>query len=244
MASDDSSFNSFIGVMMIAVMVCVRIFLIYNREYVQALESFLSLDTRLSSPMPISTKQPAPLKGWWEPYVDAVSVIFQPSNQTQWCEQASTSADKNKTNHFLTGMYLVKVPKTASSTSAAAALQIAESVALKKGLANPCPTHVHHGSSYTSRQDPSFLWTVVRQPHKRAISEYFFSEISRRGEKFNSTVLIRYLEQEKNFQLKYISKEMESYPLLGNTSQPTSEQLHDLEIMSSVFQSYDFIAEV
>jgi len=211
--------------------------LIHNGLYLRALESFFPSDTRLSFPMSISTPQPPPLKGWWEPHVDALSVIYQPSNQTQWCEQASTLAPQKKT-----GMYLVKVTKTASSTSAAAALQIAESVALKKGLAKPCPTHVQHGSSYKSRQDPSFLWTVVRQPHKRDISEYFHFEISRRGEKYDSKDLIRHLEEKKNNQFKYISQGMESYPLLVNTSQSTNKQLHALERLSSVFQTYDFIA--
>jgi len=238
-----------IVVVMTIVIAGVRISLIGNGFPPPAMESFIPSDTgspQQSFAMLSSTLPPSPLKrnrkDWWEPYVDVISVIYQPSNQTKWCEQIATSAHQKKTNNILTGMYLVKMPKTASSTSAAVALQIAESIALRKGLTKPCPTHVRHGSSYKSRQDPSFLWTVVRQPHKRDISEYFHFEISRRGEKYDSKDLIRHLEEKKNNQFKYISQGMESYPLLVNTSQSTNKQLHALERLSSVFQTYDFIA--
>jgi len=210
-----------------------------------------TLSSQESFTMTNSTSQPSALQDWWQPYVDAASVIYQSSNQTQWCRQTTKSKHRHRSKiDHRTGMYLVKVEKTGSSTAAAAALQIAESVALKNGLAKPCPTHVNHGFDYEYRQDPSFLWTVVRQPHKRSISEYFFKHISRRGMKYNSSHLIRFLLLKKNYQLEYISKGMKSNPLLvnilkkksSNTSQLMSQQLQTLETVISIFQTYDFIA--
>jgi len=40
----------------------------------------------------------------------------------------------------------------------------------------------------------SFLWTILRDPEKRAISEYFFKEISRRGSEYSDRKFKNFLE--------------------------------------------------
>lgn len=198
-----------------------------------------------------------------EKFVEQLSVVYQGSNSTDWCQsmddhystihdriptfndkEASVQTHK-KFESLLpnTGMYLVKIPKAGSSTSAAVSLQIAEAIGKQKGFDQPCPHHIHHGHRYTNRESPNFfLWSAVRKPHLRAISSYFFFEISRGGKKYNSTELIKHLDKSKGFQLNYLTynpgwkadwKRKEKFP---------KEMPGRLERIHDIFRMYDFIA--
>ena len=221
-------------------------------------------DTKSSLSSSISSLSNVSYSDWWQPFVNDMSVTYTASSdksQWKWCDPPSnvTSSINEDNNRNLkqiigaskdcTGIYLVKVPKTGSSTAAGISLQIAESVAMKKGLREPCPSHVHHverGNAYWKRQDPSFIWTSIRQPHKRAISAYFFWRRNRKETAFeyNSLELIHELQDRKHYQFNYISAGMKLQPQsLGTQQQHLSvNEAMDLRKVSSVFQMYDFIA--
>ncbi len=211
-----------------------------------------SLETEI---LPTASSEDTSTTHWWEPFIDEISVIYKPSNQHQWCDTTSVSSPPLKAQQrklkekrpgdsdILSGLFLVKVPKTGSSTVAGVSIQIAESIGLKKGLSEPCPSHVHHGKAYTKRKDPSFLWTAVRRPDKRSISQYFFIFLTRRKMEYNSKKLIELLESLKSFQYNYISKGIDLSPMkLKNRDQVPEGKLLELNKVSSLFQPYDFIA--
>jgi len=136
---------------------------------------------------------------WWQEYVDAVLVGYTPSNNTDWCQSSHTTSQNS-------GLYLLKIHKSASSTAAAVALQIEESIASQKGLSHPCQSFVRHGDNYTKCEQPFLLWSIVQQPDKRSISSYFFHKISRNGKAYDSNQQSKILEQEKNYQIEYMAK--------------------------------------
>jgi len=179
---------------------------------------------------------------WWQQYVEATSVVYKPSNNTDWCQE-STTADymENDPTKAKTGMYLVKVPKASSSTAAAVSLQITDSVAAEKNFSKPCVSHINHSPHYVSRTRPYFMWSTVRQPDRRTVSMYFFKNVSHLGDSYDSKSLISMLDDEKNFQIKFMSKKLKS-----NTTSSIYKTLEEKdELLASVykiFHNYDFIA--
>jgi len=179
---------------------------------------------------------------WWEQYVEATSVVYKPSNNTNWCQESTTTdyleKDPTKPNK---GMYLVKVPKAGSSTAAAVSLQITDSVAEEKGFSKPCVSHINHSPHYVSRTRPFFMWSTVRQPDRRTLSMYFFKNVSHLGNSYDSENLISMLDDEKNFQIKFMSKKLRS-----NTTSSIYKTLEEkdklLASVYKIFHNYDFIA--
>jgi hypothetical protein len=87
-----------------------------------------------------------------------------------------------------TGFLYTKPLKSASSTLAGIAIQAARNVARRQNNTNapPCLVRWDHATpsakkmQYDKRDESaSYLWTFVREPTKRAISQYFFDEVSR-----------------------------------------------------------------
>lgn len=197
---------------------------------------------------------------WWQPYVNVVSRRYKASNDTEWCqdmtgifswsdswnayvESAKSESQSSLARHQRierqqpkTGMYFVKVTKAGSSTAAAVALQISDSVAAEKGFSEPCDHHIHHGLAYTRRKKPFFLWTQIRRPHSRTISHYFFRDISRGGDSYNSTNLIKKLDAEKNIQIKYIGVKLNSHDTRGEDIPKELKRVND------IIRSYNFIS--
>jgi hypothetical protein len=142
----------------------------------------------------------------------------------QWCVVPGSPE-----YHPLAGLYFVKVPKAGSSTCAAVSLQIARNVATRQQQQNynnttsnssnvtiatsssrSCNLRFHHGFHYAHRQPPFFLWTVIRHPVSRLISQYFFSEISRGRKTPSARAMMAFADRHVNFQLAYI-RHLESH---------------------------------
>ena len=126
-------------------------------------------------------------------------------------------------------MHFVKVFNAASST--AAALQI-------EGFCAPL------SAPRTPRDwlQPNFLWTSIRQPHSRTISSNFFSTVSRRKKKYNSTVLIKTLDEQANFQTRYISR-VKPLNVLEKKDETTRRSVPKrLVKVYDIFRVYNFVA--
>jgi len=200
---------------------------------------------------------PEPMKAFWEHMVYDASVVFQSSTNTDWCQnidslepEKNVVLNRNRPARFhkeieeklpKVGMYLVKIPKTGSSTTAAVALQVAKTVAHEKGFLKPCPSHTHHGDDYKFRESPSFIWTMVREPHKRIVSQYFHFKISRQDYKYDSKDLAKLLKEEKNFQLNYLGAKRVGAPEPDSDAVPKVGDLKRAETIYNIFREYNFV---
>ena len=212
---------------------------------------------------------------WWEPHAEAASVIYRPSNGTDWCggpgeARGVVTATTAEASMPRTGLYLTKVMKTASSTAAGVSLQIAEAVARRRGRDGLCPHHVAHswvtgrrggsrrrgggsrprGTARRCRARPYFVWTVVRRPHERSISEFFFKDVSRNGRAYNASALIRLLERQKNYMIEVIENEERALAPCNVSSvrraspEPAPWTSHEelRQRVSRIFRAHDFVA--
>ncbi|KAL3930275.1 MAG: hypothetical protein SGARI_004529 [Bacillariaceae sp.] len=187
---------------------------------------------------------------WWEPYVDQVARPFPILNDTEksWCVPRQipeiTSLEEPTVK---SGLYLVKVTKTASSTSAGVTIQIARNAAERQqqqqhqqqrnaSQSMECTYHTAHGFEYVHRQAPHFMWTVVRDPSKRAISYYNFFVVSRKKKHHGPDKMIRKIQEYKSVQLLSVSHQFYK----TRESAITAEDVVDI-LRDDVFGSYGFV---
>ena len=150
-----------------------------------------------------------------------------------------------------TGVYYIKVFKTASSTVS----HIVKYIANKRH----CKQHSDHAAAHTfyslrnrkTNQAKSFLFTFIREPTKRAVSDFFFQKVTGENKEVNLYNFqngwrrsIHKLDGQAGYQLAYISTEQKlpEY-LFWNSSDPEMIQhpSHLLDRLNNVFNSYDFI---
>jgi hypothetical protein len=176
-----------------------------------------------------------------EPLVDDSNMVHLLSrvwnatgNNYSWC--VPPRPRKNVVN----GLVYVKVPKTASSTSAGVTLQISRNIGRKMlGSGKSCSNSHEHGAMFRNRKPPYLLWTTIRHPAKRAISSFFYHGVTRHDEKTSSENMLKLLRRSKNFQLKYISTEK----IPSNKTHLLAVQGDPLELIRiNVFEHYHFIA--
>lgn len=100
-----------------------------------------------------------------------------------------------------TGLLFVKPFKTGSSTCSGVNLRIARNLAQRHNMTDICQTRFDHGPDFTPahslfgkrRPLDSILWSVVRDPTKRAISQFFFFRVSRLKEEPTDANFISFL---------------------------------------------------
>ena len=106
---------------------------------------------------------------------------YQPYEQ--WKDESHQSTPATK------GFFYLKPYKTGSSTTSGVHLRMARNIAKRriKQHFNICETRFSHGPTFTPGytlfrhriQEKSFLWTIMRDPTKRAISHFFHFIVSR-----------------------------------------------------------------
>lgn len=161
---------------------------------------------------------------WWKPMVDRVArpfaVLPLPTTTSDndalpsWCvpRPIEDKAARGNTTVNRSGIYLVKIPKTASSTAAGVTIQIARNVPRRPSADDDdlsvveCTHHVEHGMDHVDHQDPFFLWTILRHPGQRAVSHYFFELVSRRSTLVTSEGMIQELKRHVNFQFWHVAR--------------------------------------
>jgi hypothetical protein len=177
-----------------------------------------------------------------EARVDSISRPFLPwsGEPEAWC---INKADFTTTKPA--GLFYVKVPKTASTTSASVNLQISNrhGKRMRGHEDEACHAFHHHVQAkkrgFQNRDvNKSILWTTIREPTKRAMSFAFFAPVSRHSMEPTDVNMIAFLEKiEENFQLNYIS----TVPLEWETGAQNTKK-RDAGAVEKVIQDYDFIA--
>lgn len=110
------------------------------------------------------------------------------------------------------GLFFVKLLKTGSTTGASIHLRIAHNLAKRRGVAPICRTRHLHGWANRrmynfSQRDPerSFLWTLLRQPTPRYISEFFHFKVSRQNVSASDEHVIDFLRHGAHSDRHYLS---------------------------------------
>lgn len=145
--------------------------------------------------VPSIVEEPEPT---WQSKGRKLARAFSPwgaKDRYGWCVDNAKGAN---------GLLFLKIEKCASSTGAGIGLNIAHNVARRKH--HRCVSHVYHHRTQrlpipTRNKNKSLLWTIVRHPAKRALSSYFFFEVSHDGKTPTDKAMRRYLREEKNFQI-------------------------------------------
>ncbi len=168
---------------------------------------------------------------------------------------SKTSTLKDNDSSGGGGLHYVKVYKTASSTIS----HVTKKIAMKHG--SDCLYHNSHAGAYTfenlqnrmvNNQNGTFLFTFVRDPTERAISDFFWRSITQEGSDVNISTFKKSccrksqaLNGQSGFQLAYISvdERLPEYTFWNRTVDANKVQ-HPallLERVTNVFDSYDFI---
>lgn len=187
----------------------------------------------------------------------------------RWCRLDSQSSSTTSP-----GLIYVKIPKTSSSTLAGINIRIARAVgkrevsrqkniwsgwtwsSISPRRSQPrCAHTYHHGRQpLLDRDGPTLLWTFLRNPAKRSLSEFFHFEVARKGKAATEAMQTVFLRYRKHYQFLYVADYPKPEELLppslqiGNSS-PGVESSTNRDSMVNVMnryvlQPYDFIGLV
>lgn len=140
------------------------------------------------------------------------------------------------------GFMYFKARKAGSSTIAGVALRIARNVATVTPAVNTsiCATRFGHPPAWYneySRRDllNSFLWTILREPTSRVVSEFFHFAVSRWGWNVTDDNFRWFLEQNKN--------DIDNYYLYFMKTDERLDRQQDnyVEVVSQIMRDYNFI---
>lgn len=186
--------------------------------------------------------KPRPFPRWGSP------------GQSLPCEPLERDWDTGYVQHrpSKTGLLFVKPPKAGSTTAASVTLRIASRLAQRQSrnvtassettmtaLPSLCKNRVQHSTTHTMgyhqrHRSRSVLWSVLREPTSRAISQFFHFHVSRRGYNATDEIFQQFLEERKelltNFQLKYLA------------FHKFNEKTDPIAAMNRILRNYDFIA--
>ena len=130
------------------------------------------------------------------------------------------------------GLLFVKIDKAGSSTVSGVAARIAHSLAKttnKTGICRARISHVwskrhkaKHGGLHVRNKTTSFLWTILRDPAKRAASSFFFFAVGRTGANTSDASAIQHFESKPNFELAYVQNHPADQLATMNTARLSS----------------------
>jgi hypothetical protein len=135
-----------------------------------------------------------------------------------------------------TGLLFMKEMKTGSSTMAGVNLRMAKNRGPQHGY-KICRARFDHSMAFQLKyghriRTQSFLWTVIRDPTQRAVSQFFHFRVSR--EKAEPT--------DANFQAYLQNPVFTNYYLKSLHMQPYRHGRDDVvEVVNAILQEYDFI---
>jgi len=186
---------------------------------------------------------------------------LEPPNVEWW------KVGKESSSPIEEGFFFLKTHKTGSSTGAGIHLRIARNVAQQRLLSGNhtiirsnnttekqhhvpmCISRFDHGTAqnmnYGSRnRNKSFLWTILRDPTERAISQFFHFEVSRRSieptdENFRDFLLSKRARTNRYYlRMLSLTNETTTSPTQKNQTKYTRVHRQVQEILDG----YDFIA--
>jgi hypothetical protein len=143
------------------------------------------------------------------------------------------------------GILFVRNMKTGSSTLAGVAIRIAQALAKKTskgGREEMCKVRWDHTPAFLLQygqrdKAKSFLWSFVRDPTDRAVSEFFHFGVSRRKMEPSDKNFVQYLT-DRNYTNNYFLQDMSTTPF-----RPKLEP-NVTSFVQSIMNDYDFIGLV
>ena len=178
--------------------------------------------------------------------------VWKPHSRHKWCtpssdEPSNGGGSPNSNNH--TGLILVKVPKSASSTLAGLVLRIAErqqcSVRWQHARASDIWAESYFNATFSKRH--TYWVAPIRHPHTRALSSVYYHSVSlqakRRNNKNNSTstpsdaYILRQLDRVMN---NYIT----DYTYVSQNGIHDMNMLPPIRIVQDILEHYDFLLVV
>jgi hypothetical protein len=152
------------------------------------------------------------------------------------------------------GFLFLKAYKTGSSTSSGINLRMARNVARqhhqqhdKDNAFEICRSRFHHAwasDRYATRKvDDSFLWTVIRSPAQRIVSQFFHFEVSRHKLEPSDWNFINYIRSaakntQKGVVFDYYLGALSTVPYRPGNHTSTSQKV---ETANRILKDYDFI---
>ena len=190
----------------------------------------------------------------------SIARAFPTKPKDSWCPvlvDKTPNTTDNENDNNARGLLMVKVPKAASSTTAGVALRIQDR---NRQGDRVCPIKYNHGFAlaYANRsRNDSFLWTSIRDPAKRALSRFFFIDVSKKGFNITDKSTIVGLgrthpkfgtvsEGQGGFQTQYTSLvEIEKWSA-WNESRPTDvvSPKNVIRTIKAIVDGYDFLVMV
>ena len=185
-------------------------------------------------------------------------------NQT-WCVPFSSGRQPRQ------GLFFNKMPKAASSTMSGIALRIAQHYAERHfsnftadgAMPAPCNNRVDHVPGYKAgtrfghhdKEGRSFLFSILRDPARRALSRVFFSRVSQAGQPATEQNIFKWLRMSTNSQYGTVSPGMGGFQLAYLAFRSIEEwsawskddpyRVRDVElvhdIVREIIMDYDFL---
>lgn len=140
------------------------------------------------------------------------------------------------------GFLFVKEMKTGGSTAAGIHLRIAHNVARRRKTGYPlCKVRNDHATAthldYQHRdRSKSFLWTVIRDPTRRALSQFFHFQVSRKGIRPTDENFISWIRQDQ-YLFRYYLRTLSVDPVV----ELHPDKFDPVLIANGILDEYDFI---
>lgn len=193
---------------------------------------------------------------WWTEYINTTWRVFPRWQGTpyDWCILEKTpTPDELPPGQLASGFLYVKSHKAASSTCEGIHLHISHQVARRKFPNTTAPVCIHYNrhefansKGHGQKTSPSLLWTMVRHPAKRDVSQIFHFRVSRTGMPATEANLLGALQQQqlRGIQTRYLL----STAAMRSATHPSYVEQHPREtadmISRQILEYYDFIGVV
>jgi hypothetical protein len=176
------------------------------------------------------------------------------------CYELETNWAYSQEEPSRTGFLFVKTVKTGSSSAAGANLRIARNVAARLGrrvggdtgvsgrdhtssssraICKARSGHVRAFRNFWDRdRSRSFMWSIVRDPNSRVLSQYFFFIVSRKGKEPSDQAFVKHLRAHRlarEHYLHFLGLSKYDKKALNATNRTA-------KFVNEILDSYDFIA--
>lgn len=175
----------------------------------------------------------------WEPYPAKQRLCFKPA-KVRFAENdifPVTSMPFSQSYATNRGIVFLKPMKVGGSTAAGINLRIAKNMAERLGRNFPmCDNNFDHAAGWMMsgrKRSESFLWTLLRDPTKRAISGFFHFYVSRFGFEANMENFVAVMKNQTDYYLKLHS--VYRFPTMGDDDQ-------NAKAANDIMTTYDFMA--
>eukprot|EP00529_Nitzschia_sp_RCC80_P019598 CAMPEP_0113492344 /NCGR_PEP_ID=MMETSP0014_2-20120614/28025_1 /TAXON_ID=2857 /ORGANISM="Nitzschia sp." /LENGTH=429 /DNA_ID=CAMNT_0000386167 /DNA_START=950 /DNA_END=2235 /DNA_ORIENTATION=+ /assembly_acc=CAM_ASM_000159 len=196
---------------------------------------------------------------WWSPYLRSSNNTDhpwrKPNEPYSWC---TPSPFQNKEipvikdeGHIFRGLLYAATPKTSSSTSQGVNVRIARRLG-QRFLSNHHDCEHHNNARYLFQKryvqrdiDRSYLWSLVRDPRRRDLSQVYHFHVSKRNMTTDDDTIIGALTRLKGYQTMQLHHDPQIKNQLWRDVDifPIEDQLVEF-VDDEVLEKYDFLGVV